>query len=211
MKLAEDMKKIKFVLIVLILSQTIKQSFGQIEVENKIISDFIHNCFNQNIEDSILKVKIGKIRISRNLLFIDETRSSNLKISMKDMVKYIERHVDNMRLNNLDFDLFSDFLQRNKERIPIDTINQLKGKLRFVSNDECQEVFEKGGWANYYKNYGMSSLVRISRPGLNSAKNIAIIECSNILNGLVGISFYAIMNKTNGKWTVIEIKIVTIS
>jgi hypothetical protein len=200
------MNSLKYILSFIFVFQIFHIGFGQIELENEIISSFIIDCFNGSPTDSILKKQIRRINHSNSLLIINESWSHKSKANI-ETISFYKR----LKLANYDFNMICDFINKNNESIQIDSIKNYNGVIKYISNKEIDKIFKDGNWPNYHKHFGMTSLIRLSRPGINLEKNKAIIECSCSSGGTCGTGFYVIMGKANEKWIIIEIELVLIS
>jgi hypothetical protein len=97
-----------------------------------------------------------------------------------------------------------EFIKNNKTTIKIDSID-FQYSLNYLTKDQIEQIFENGSWENYHKIYGFRPMVQVSRPGLNSGKNKALIYYSTSTDGLSARGFYVILEKTKDGWIVKEI------
>ena len=192
----------KYILIILIVFVNCIKSFGQTDLDMEIISDLIKNFFVQKSNDTIFtqKGKIKRIKtFSNNIILVTETDAS---YRSKVPFEYLTKN-----MNKIDSNSYQDFLLKNRFIIKIDSIHGFNGTITYLKNSEIKQIFEKGSWKAYHKIYGYDPIVRISRPGINSEKNIAFIYFSMINSGLSGIGLFLILEKINNVWVSKEVEL----
>ena len=187
----------KYKLFVVILFLNCINIFGQKELEIKIISDLIIELFPQKPNDTIYnrKGKIKKIRSFQKpqIVLITETDTSHRYHPYS--FEYFKEY-----LKSIDSVTHSDFLSNNKTILTIDSIHGFDGNITYLTNSEVRQIFDKRSWTAYHKQYGYNPLVRISRPGINTNKNLALAYCSWTSDELAGIGIFLILEKVNEIW-----------
>lgn len=205
------MKHMK-ILISLILTLICSYGFGQIDIENEIISALIKSEIKSIPNDTVFtrKGKIKKIKTFKDpdVIIVNETEI--FLLDPKDGL--FECFINETNgLPSLDKDSYMDFNIKNKSKIQIDSIQNFKGTISYISRQEIDSIFKQGGWDNYHKIYGYKPLIKISRPVLNNDKTKAFIYYSHSFDGLGGAGFYLILEIVDGKWIVKESSLAWIS
>ena len=204
------MRQFRSIIIVFFLFLIIPNGFGQVDVDNAVISGLIRDYFKQKPNDTVFnkKGKIKKIRQYHNidLNLVSET-DSHLLDSKTDSLSLFQKR----GLVSLDFKMYSDFIKNNKVTANIDSVKGFDGNITYLSTIDIKAIFDKGGWENYHKIYGFKPLVRISRLGLNTNMNRAFIYFSSSMDGLGGAGYYVILEKVNEKWVIKETMLAWIS
>ena len=177
--------------------------FGQIDIENEIISALIKSEIKSLPNDTVFtrKGEIKKIKTYKDsdIILVNETETF-LFDPIVDSLGFFKSN----GLSSLELDCYTDFKEKNNSKIQIDSISNFKGIIKYISSTEIKEIFKQGGWENYHKSLGVKPLVKVSRPGLNYDKTKALIYYSSSIDGLGGAGFYLILEKLNGKWIVKE-------
>jgi hypothetical protein len=78
---------------------------------------------------------------------------------------------------------------------------------QIVEPSEMRSIFGTPGdvWGRYYEKYPNSTgFLRVSRVGFNSDANQAAFYISNHCGGLCGGGYFAIMEKVNSNWKVVQ-------
>jgi hypothetical protein len=78
---------------------------------------------------------------------------------------------------------------------------------QIVAPSEMRSIFGTPGdvWGRYYEKYPNSTgLLHVSRVGFNSDANQAAFYISNHCGGLCGGGYFAIMEKVNSNWKVVQ-------
>lgn len=186
-------------------------SFGQIKLENEIISGFIKSYFSHVVKDTVFERdgKIKKIQIQylkKYIVLINETVSNefdNKKRSLSSF-HYNGPAIFHMGLKLIDSTMYSDFIKKNQTKIAVDTIRDFVGSISYLSDNEIEKIFQNRGWETFRNIYGDRPLVRLSRPGINVKRGRAFIYIESSTDGLAGIGMYVILEKFNGNWVVKE-------
>ncbi len=189
------------ILSILVLSNHV--SFGQVEIDNEIIADLIKSEIHQFPNDTIFNRKgqikrihtFGKLEIV--LLIETETYLFDPKVDSLEMF-------NKNGLSTLNLDCYSDFCEKNRSKVVIDSIGNFNGSISYLTKNEMINLFKQGGWVNYHKAFGNIPLIKISRPGISTDKNKAFIYYSESFDGLAGAGFYVILEKINNNWRVKE-------
>ncbi|MBK6965664.1 MAG: hypothetical protein IPH20_17500 [Bacteroidales bacterium] len=200
------------ILIVITLNLTTLIGFGQIDIENEIISALIKSEIKSLPNDTVFtrKGKIKEIRTCKvpDIILINETETYLFDPKVDSFSRFKN---ETNGLPSLDNDSYQDFIVKNKSRLQIDSIRDFPGEVKYVSAKEIEIIFKQGGWENYHKIFGAKPLIKISRPGLNSDKTKGFVYYSSSIGGLSGAGFYLILEKVDGKWIVKETMFAWIS
>jgi hypothetical protein len=89
-------------------------------------------------------------------------------------------------------------------------------KYTLVSEEELKSVFKSSGlgkeWKAFYKQYPDSpGYIWVSRPGLNSKRDQALLYVARVCGTLCGSGYYLVLSKTGGEWTVKQKEMIWIS
>jgi hypothetical protein len=169
-------------------------SFGQVKLENEILSGFVKSYFSHNEKDKIYIV-LMKVTVSNEF----DTQKRSLS-----SFHYNGPAIFHMGLKLIDAIMYSDFIEKNKTKIAVDTIRNFEGNILYLSENERDMIFKNRGWETFRFRYGEKPLVSLSRPGINVKKNRALIYFEYSTGGLAGTGMYVILDKLNGKWIVKE-------
>jgi len=205
------MRKFKILIILAVILASTRAS-GQTNIENDIISALIKNEIKTLPNDTVFNRKggISKIKMHKDLevILVDETEMFLFDTTYYPFCSFKN---ENYGLPSLDNESYLDFIEKNKTKIRIDSIQVFQGTIVYISSQEIENIFKHGGWENYHKNFGFKPLIKVSRPGLNNEKNKAFIYYSECSDGLSGAGFYLILEKINNKWVVKESMLAWIS
>jgi hypothetical protein len=103
-------------------------------------------------------------------------------------------------LSLLDSLTYDDFILKNKKSIIIPKIENSQASIHILTKEELNKIFDRGGWRKHHRKYKYNPIVKISRPGINTKKDLAFIYYSETSGGLDSAGFYVILKKENGKW-----------
>jgi len=200
------------ILTTLILTLICTCGFGQIDIENEIISALIKSEIKSSPNDTVFtqKGKIKKIKTFKDpdVILVKETETFLFDPKVDSLSSFKN---ETNGLPSLDNDSYFDFNYKNKSKIQIDSIQDFIGTIAYISRQEIESIFKQGGWDNYHKTFGFKPLIKISRPGLNNDKTKAFIYYSRSIDGLGGAGFYLILERVDGKWIVKESMLAWIS
>lgn len=170
----------------------------QNDIENEVISDLIKNRFKTQQYDTIYSNgKIVSILPTEKIKFIliTETDTTDSKWLYDSLDEGYE----------LDQECYSDYVEKNKTVIKVDSIPFFNGEITYLSKSEYNKIFKNGGWDNYYNKFGYMYYVQVSRPGFNKAKNKAIINIRTYSGPLSGGNLYLLLEKRENIWKIKEI------
>jgi hypothetical protein len=188
------MRSLRHILTLFFLIIITNNSFGQVKLENEILSGFVKSYFSHNEKDKIYIV-LMKVTVSNEF----DTQKRPLS-----SFHYNGPAIFHMGLKLIDAIMYSDFIEKNKTKIAVDSIRNLEGNILYLSENERDMIFKNRGWETFRFRYGERPLVSLSRPGINVKKNRALIYFEYSTDGLAGIGMYVILDKLNGKWLVKE-------
>lgn len=189
------------ILTIIILSLICTRGFAQIDIENAIISALMNYKFKTLPNDTIFNRK-GAIKNiitheDPEIVLVNETEAYSFD---NDSLGWFKNH----GLPSIDSECYLNFKENNKLNIQIDSIHDFKGTIIYMSRKEVDDIFNNGGWDNYYKTFGNKFLVIVSRFGINNDKSKAFIYYSSSIAGRAGAGFYLILEKVYSKWVVKE-------
>ena len=189
------------ILILSILVMTNYVGFGQIDFDNEIIADLIRSVMHQSPNDTIFNRK-GQIKKINTFKKLEIVLQCETETYLFDPERNSLEMFNKNGLSSLDSDCYSDFCEKNKLKIGVDSIDNFQGTISYLTKNEIIDIFKQGGWANYYKKFGTIPIVRVSRPGISVDKNKAFIYYSESVADLAGAGYYVILEKINDKWII---------
>lgn len=189
-----------------------ESGFGQIDIENEIISALIRSEIKSLPNDTVFtrKGEIKRIKTRQNpeIILVIETETFLFDPEVNSFNSFKN---DTNGLPSLDSLTYIDFIDKNKTTIQIDSIYGFQGAITYNSRQEIENIFKQGGWDNYHKTHEFKSMIKVSRPGLNLDMTKAFIYYSSSSGGLSGAGFYLILERIDGKWIVKESMLAWIS
>src|SRR5262249_14309494 len=89
-------------------------------------------------------------------------------------------------------------------------------KYSLVTEEGLKSVFKSSGlgkeWKAFYKQYPDSpGYIWVSRPGLSSKHDQALLYMARVCGTLCGSGYYVVLSKTGGEWTVKQKDMIWIS
>lgn len=199
-------------LLIFILTLICTGGFGQIRIENEIISALINSEIKSLPDDSVFNSKgeIKRIKAYKrpDIILVIETETFLFDPKVDSLGRF-KNEVNG--LPSLDNDAYLDFIDKNKTKIQIDSVHNFPGTIAYVTRQEIENIFKQGGWDDYYKTYRFKPMIKISRPGLNKDMTQAFIYYSSSSGALSGAGFYLILEKVDNKWIVKESLLAWIS
>jgi hypothetical protein len=200
MLLMRKIFKITWITIFLIINENLK---AQQHIENQIISSVIINECKSRDPDTIFtrKGKIKKIRCFQisDIVLVNETQTSREShFNDSIVINYLKQD-----LPDFDTEIYYDFKERNLHPFIIDSIKGFRAKVYYASKAEINTLLDGGnGWMSFYRKYHNSTLIEVSRPGINKMGNKALIYFSRGRGPLSGIGVYLFLELENNIWTV---------
>jgi hypothetical protein len=205
------MKHLK-ILAIVILTLIWTSGFGQIDIENEIISATINSEIKSLPNDTIFsrKGEFKRIKTYKNpdiiLVIETETFLFDPKVNSFDSFKN-----EANGLPSIDNGIYLDFIDKNKTKIQVDSIHDYQGTITYITLQKLENIFKQGGWDNCLKIYGFKPIIKISRPGLNTEMTKAFIYYDSSSGRLSGAGFYLILEKVGNEWIVKESMLAWIS
>ena len=200
------------ILTTLILTLICAYGFGQIDIENEIISALIKSEIKSTPNDTVFtrKGQIKKIKTFKtpDVIIVNETETFLFDPKVDSLGRFKN---ETNGLPSLENDTYLNFIDKNKAKIQIDSVKNFSGTITYITKQAIENIFKQGGWDNYHKIYGFKPMIKISRPGLNSDMTKALIYYSSSSGGLSGAGFYLILEKVDNKWIVKESMLAWIS
>ncbi|MDD4822585.1 MAG: hypothetical protein PHI48_08525 [Bacteroidales bacterium] len=167
-----------------------------LELLDKQIKENPRDTAKINLRKRLLSViQSEKTKIHPILLITDTFLGEDAKDSL--LVNELKK------LSSFDMEAYKDLIERNKESIVIQTIDELGTNVIYMTRKERDLIFKDGlekGWEYFYKKYGVKPNIVLSRPGFNATKDKAIISYGSISGSLSAAGYYIILEKVNGKW-----------
>jgi hypothetical protein len=194
------MKNLK-IIILIIFNLFITNGFGQVDIENDIISSLIKSKIASKAKDTIFN-KRGEIRKIKShkiplILLVYETETNPFSSINDSIDKLMDKK---WGLAHFDSTCYADFKRKNSSKIHIDSILGFQGTIKYISIKDKQNNFEEVDWSENKNNEFL--LVTVSRPGLNSKNNKAFIYYSESFYGISGAGYYFILENVNDKWII---------
>ncbi|OOG59272.1 hypothetical protein [Rhodanobacter sp. C03] len=107
--------------------------------------------------------------------------------------------------SKLDSSAMNSLLLRNKTAHDLPTLSLCPG-YKSVPQVEIEAAMAKKGWPGFYKAFpNASGISYLSLPGYSLDGNVAIVEFSGSCNLRCGSSFFWVMHKVEGKWTLYKV------
>lgn len=150
-------------------------------------------------EREVLEVCLGHLHVGTGQVVRSLTTSGwRGGVDQAQMLSYLRENLD-----GLDDGTLSDFVEKNRERHPIEPDLDLGGRLNCVDDGEFQRVFRDGaGWERFRSMFpGSDGTLRFSRVGLDLDVTQALIYAGQQFDWNVGSGVYWLFSKDNGRWT----------
>jgi hypothetical protein len=107
----------------------------------------------------------------------------------------------------LDRKLIDDFNSKNKDPHPLSNSFTADRTVILLSKDESTELFNKGGWDEYYKRYPQSGgMIMLSRVGFNANRDRAFLYVDSLSGPRTGAGYFVLLQKSraSGNWYIIK-------
>jgi hypothetical protein len=160
-----------------------------------------HPHFNGTIADEreVLEACLGHLYVGAGQVVRSMT-TSGLRgvVDRAQMLSYLREN-----LEGLGEDTLADFVEKNRERQPVEPDFDREGRLTSVGDEEFRRVFRDGeGWERFRRRYpGSDGTLRFSRVGLDRGVTQALIYAGQQFDWNVGSGGYRLFSKTDGSWT----------
>jgi hypothetical protein len=126
--------------------------------------------------------------------------SQSAKIYSKDLVEAVK-----------------DFCDKNSGYNTVDALGNIECAHEIITKDDYDEIFlnnvtfPDNPWVRFYAKHPDSpGIITLSKPGFSSDGDVGVIYMENIRETMVGLAKLYVMEKKNGKWTDVNIKIGTV-
>jgi len=100
-----------------------------------------------------------------------------------------------------------DFESRNRNRAKID-VDKIKAQFQIlpVNNMDVEALLRKGGWGAIHQKYpNVQSFASLSRPGMNRARNRALLYVSVWCGSVCGGGSLVLLSKESDEWKVTNV------
>lgn len=190
------MKKIIFISSVLICFLISLVAIAKIQSPSDEITDEEYEVFSDVLPQLV------NLTETRNLLVINEETTIRPPGFNKKTASYFEKKSG----KTLDKFLIKQFLARNKKAYKLENRFNKSLHVILVSKEEFHEIFkDSNGWDRFYKKYPDShGSIELSRVAFGKNKNKAFLYFGNQRHWLMGIGYYILLEKENGKWIIID-------
>lgn len=148
--------------------------------------DLIASCFKS----------FGEI----NLIVIDDHTETDSGFSgdLEEMLQWVSE-----QMPALDSETINDFKLKNAQSYPLSSNFDLPVKVLLFSEEEMKEIFDDGGWSEFYRRYPLAQgIMSVSRVGFNSTKDQALVYVGSSCDWLYGAGYYVLLTKENGVWVI---------
>jgi len=190
----------KCYLLILSISITFLNIYGQPDIEKEIISGLIAEEFTPVIKESGINENKKILDQKDNcLIIISETYNQAIDLRTSPIGDFLKRE-----LTNLDSCMLNDFVEKNQYTVKVPELCLDRIKVIYMAKTKWDEIMKEGGWSDYHKNYGPIPTINLSRPGINKNMNKAIIYYDAKSDKLGGSGFYLILEKVNNNWSIKE-------
>jgi len=151
-------------------------------------------CIYSTIIDELYNGSNVELVIIRDCTGLDTSLDS-----LEDDLTYLHESI--MRLHH---DTTSDFKAKNIHSYTLSNFFNQRLDNKLISEDELSEIFDNGGWKDYYSKYPRSNgILTLSRVGFNSDKTQCLVYVGNQESKDLAEGFYFFMNKqAHGVWVV---------
>jgi hypothetical protein len=98
-----------------------------------------------------------------------------------------------------------DYVAKNAKSHQLTKSFDLKLKYTLIPKEKIEQIFKSGldGWGEFYRQFPDSGgLIALSRAGLNSGGNQALVYISHSCGGLCGSGHYMLLVKNGQRWVV---------
>src|SRR5262245_28680660 len=98
-----------------------------------------------------------------------------------------------------------DYLAKDAKSHQLTKSFDLKLKYTLIPKEKIKQIFKSGldGWGKFYMRFpGSVGLIALSRAGLNSSGNQALVYISHSCGGLCGSGTYMLLVKNKQRWIV---------
>src|SRR5215470_8217710 len=98
-----------------------------------------------------------------------------------------------------------DYVAKNAKSHQLTKSFDLKLKYTFIPKEKIEQIFKNGldGWSEFYRQFPDSGgLIALSRAGLDSSGNQALVYMRHSCGGLCGTGHYMLLVKNEQQWVV---------
>jgi hypothetical protein len=144
-----------------------------------------------NVYSALLNSRFTDNRIK---LIVIEEQTQASKTSVEDYAKNIP---------DLQQETIDDFYKANQQSHKLERQFNLPFNYTLISQAELKNIFDSGGWDNFYKKYPNSpGITSLSGVGFNAQKNQALVSIGTQSHYLAGAGYIVLLAKENGIWRV---------
>jgi hypothetical protein len=107
----------------------------------------------------------------------------------------------------LDTELIDEFNSKNEKFHPLSNSFTADRKVVLLSKDESTEIFNNGGWDEFYKRYPQSGgIFMLSRVGFNANRDCAFLYIDSLSGPRTGAGYFVLLQKSkaSGKWYIVK-------
>jgi len=191
----------KQLLLCALLFLSISKAYSQTKIEKAIIEGFFTSFLDQCSIDSI----VDPDSFTRQYcLEIEKSGIVLFEKSEKQLFEYSTDSLSNLKENGLsliDSIIHNDYFEKNKKSIDFDSII-FKGEIaQTTSTSEFKKAEKKSNEA-LRKKYGAKTVVQISRPGINTNKDIALLSITFTHVDFGVVTNYYVLVKEDHVWDI---------
>lgn len=193
------MKSIRITIVVFFALLMSWESFGQTELENKVIASLLDKGVKFIPQYKLSKRK-GRVKSFNRLkqpayVLLNVTTNPVMDASF-DTTGMYEKEV----LTDADRSMLRDFCLKNRAPLSLNYGYGKQTDIVYMRQADYKKFFTKNDWHTYYKTYDQKPLVMVSRPGFNSSKTKALIYLTYSLGDSDGAGYYLVMKKSWDRW-----------
>jgi hypothetical protein len=107
----------------------------------------------------------------------------------------------------LERELIDDFNAKNKDPHLLSDRFSAARKVVLLSKEESEEIFNKGGWDEFYRSYPKAGgILTLSRVGFNAVRDRAFLYVGSLAGPRAGAGYFVLFQKSkaSGTWYVVK-------
>jgi hypothetical protein len=156
------------------------------------------------IDDMFASDKVSSDSQSKVKLLVIEDRTVNNKFGNfrgEEEGKRVKQEFSSI----ISQETIDDYLAKNAKSHQLTKSFDLKLKYTLIQKEKIEQIFKSGldGWGEFYRQFPYSGgLIALSRAGLDSSGNQALVYIEHGCGGLCGSGHYMLLVKNGLRWTV---------
>jgi|SRR5215813_6375736 len=156
------------------------------------------------IDNMLANDEVSSDSQSKGKLLVIEDRTVNnsfAAITREDEGKRVKQEFSSI----ISQETVDDYMAKNAKSHQLTKSFDLKLKYTLIPKEKIEQIFKNGldGWGEFYMQFpGSFGLIALSRAGLNSSGNQALVYISHSCGGLCGTGHYMLLVKKEQRWVV---------